>query len=116
MAIYKSGLVLLSGDVIQPVAGPWALMGAIVLNGGPNQYILFFDSPTIPPDGTQADIPWQIGPGSTAINFCPIGNVAYARQTSQGWPFYNGISWCNSLTAPAKAIAAANIWLTLVYA
>ena len=44
----------------------------------------------------------------------PIGNVAYARQTSQGWPFYNGISWCNSLTAPAKAIAAANIWLTLV--
>ena len=111
--IYNSGAAQVNSGIV--VARPASLQGFIGINFGPTQYVMFFDSTTVPANGALVSIPWQIDPGPFAMNLTPLGSERKERSGLSGWPFVNGIAWANSTTAPTLTIGGANMWLTAVY-
>lgn len=70
-------------------------------NSGPDQFILIFDSATIPAEGTAPAVSPIFVPSQT--------NFSYSAMKF-GRPFANGICVTNSSTGPTKTIGAADCW------
>lgn len=67
------------------------------------QYILIFDSATVPPNGTAPTL-------KVPIKVPADGNVSYAFKLPV--PFVNGLVICNSSTAATKTEGSATCWFT----
>jgi hypothetical protein len=91
-----------SGHVLKASAG--TLVHISGYNSGPTQFILFFNSATVPANGT------------TAIKVLPVGAQSNFSSEVQitGLPFATGISVSNSSTAPTKTVGSADCFFTAV--
>ena len=93
-----------NGAIIK--VGPGTLYSIVgYSNNGATQYILLFDSATIPGDGA---VPRFIIPVPSKGNFTLDGELT-------GIKFVNGIVWCNSSTASPKAIGSADCSVNAQY-
>jgi len=88
-----------NSHVLKASAGK--LFGLVGYNSGPAQFIMIFDSASVPADGQTPVI--VIAVPATSNFFYNPG--IYERA------FANGIVWVNSTTAPTKTIGAANCFV-----
>jgi hypothetical protein len=115
---YSSNGTALTSDVI---VGPTAtasrggstgvtktlLVGCEVYNGNAAvRTIFFYDSPTVPADGTPA---FKVFMVCGATSWCTWGNNGpNMPQGGAGVVFTNGLSWANSSTIPSKTLGSAD--------
>lgn len=98
-----SNTVYATGKVIK--ASPGILYGLSGYNSGPAQFILLYDSTTIPADAAQAVVVIAV---PTMSNF-------FYNPGPYGRSFATGISVSNSSTAPAKTVGAADCFVDAQY-
>jgi hypothetical protein len=98
-ALRVNSTVFESGKVIKNSAGTLISLQGYT-NSSTDQYLLFFDSTTVPANGT------------TPVWFVPIvANSYFAIEVPlTGIPFTTGISVSNSTTIPTKTAGSNNIW------
>lgn len=85
------------------------LLSLIGVNTGPAQYIMVFDSATLPVDNDATAIyRIAVADGSSAP-------VNFSLATAFGIPFVNGIQVCCSTTISGKTLGSANCYFTAVY-
>lgn len=75
-------------------------------NNGPAQFVLLFDSATVPADTTGPDLIPIWAPANQNFSYDAI---------TRGHVFANGIAWSNSNSGVSKAIQAADILVQIEY-
>lgn len=92
------------------VSGAFSTMLSLVgVNTGPAQYILVFDSATLPADADATAI-YRIPVPDGTTNAQP-----FSLSLAFGIPFTTGIVVCNSSTIVNKTLGSADCYFTAVY-
>ena len=92
---YNSGGLVSGGVVVG--SGPARLFNLTVTStSASDQYVLLFDAPAVPADGTAAVGAFKV----------PAGTSAKFDYGWRGMAFQNGICWSNSSTIPVKTAGA----------
>lgn len=86
-------------------ASAGVLYGFSGYNSGPSQWIMFFNSASVPANGTAGVVVWFV---PTLTSF----SVHYGES---GRTFSTGISWSNSTTSPTKTLGSTDIFMDVQY-
>jgi hypothetical protein len=101
---YTTGAAYEASAIPKNAAG--SFYGFTGFNSGPAQWIMVFDSATLPVDGTAPKIAPVYAPTNSNFSF-NWGQYPIA--------FANGVVICNSTTGPTKTLGAANCLYTVGY-
>lgn len=103
---YDSGSSYVASGVIKANIG--RLNGFHGYNSGGAQWIMIYNSATVPANGASPLIMLHVG-ATSSFAWDP------GTGATGGKYFTAGISWSNSSTAPTKTVGAADCWLSASY-